>query len=672
MNNIQFPEHPDNGMVFEASPGIFYEYNKPANTWARLEGFENVGPATMSEPGLMTASDFKKVEGLLLPPLTTTIATQECGTTFNNGQLDIVSSENHLNVDVKLDLFKGKKSDSKVDFIIHENTFGIDFRVNIQRLIEELTTRGKIRYHASPGETGDAGDRGDRGVDNLETGPQGITGADGKNAPYPGVLSEDFNTIKVTTSRAIVDIKNDETDPTSLIVTVANVGNPNACPTQANVVNQNSPWLLVTSDQAPVICPVSVGCRICDTQLYYLNIADIFNDIESRYEVIIADIKKSKEDLVRVWLNKLIEMFNEQKQALCCAIEALASKQKNQETRNIMSGGRAAAAAAGYAFSVSSSPSNPSDLIPRSKPQCKPESIYPPPRSTDPSGDIIHNGGPGFGCETCYVQATLRSGNVGESRALTFDLPAGSYVATIMQCCLNYNDYGSTGVYNIKFIGSVLDNGNQTQLTYQTLDRGTAPVETADQLYVGDSLTFTQAADGQVSIWAESYISSSIDGELIVCIQPTSCFANCAPSSLAAAKIVDPTCTMAASHLEFYERGWNIGECCGAYINVHGTGFLVVYRSIGIDMSCGGGESLTTPCIAKFNNEIGRHVAVAWPTTDGQTFFGLPRDSSSTVDMVYDKSLSQAIIDIISSGSLYKKIGMPEKSITDVIVPIVL
>ncbi len=80
---------------------------------------------------------------------------------------------------------------------------------------------------------------------------------------------------------------------------------------------------------------------------------------------------------------------------------------------------------------------------------------------------------------------------------------------------------------------------------------------------------------------------------------------------MAAAKMIDPTCSMAASHLEFYERGWRIGECCGAYVNVHGTGFLVIYRSIGIDMACGGGESLTTPCIAKFRELLGKQVAIA-------------------------------------------------------------
>lgn len=667
--NIQFPLNPENGMVFEASSGVFYQYNGPSNTWAKLEGFENISPATMSEPGLMTSSDFKKVEGLLLPPLTTTIAAQECGTTFKDGKLDIISSQEHLNVDVKLDLFKGNKSETKVDFIIHENTSGIDFRINLQRLLDELTARGKLAYKASPGDVGDTGDRGEPGINNLETGPQGITGTDGKNAPYAGVLAEDFNTVKVTGSRAIVDIKNDEANPTSLIITVGNINNPNACPNRANIIDKNSPWVLVTSDKAPILCPVSVPCRICDTNLYYLNTSDILSDIEARYEYLINNVKESKEALVNQWLSKLIELFNEQKQALCCAIEALASKQKNQDIRNTLSTGRAAAAGAGYAFSVSSAPKDTDTTVPRSKPQCTPESIYPPPRSTDPSGDIIYNGGPGFGCETCYVQATLRSGNVGESRALTFDLPAGSYVSTIMQCCLNYDGHGSTGLYSVKFNGDV--NNIPTPLTYKTVDRGVVSGETADQLYVGDSITFTHSG-GPVSVWADSFISSGIDGEIVLCVQPTSCFANCITPSIAAANIIDPTCSMAASHLEFYERGWIIGECCGAYINVHGTGFLVVLRSIGVDMACGGGESLTTPCIAKFKDLIGKQVAVAWPTTDGKTFFGLPRDLTSMVDMVYDKSLSQAIVDAISANSIFKKVGMPEKSITDVIVPIVL
>ena len=135
-------------------------------------------------------------------------------------------------------------------------------------------------------------------------------------------------------------------------------------------------------------------------------------------------------------------------------------------------------------------------------------------------------------------------------------------------------------------------------------------------------------------------------------------------------------CQMYYKQVQWYERGWRIGACCGALLNLDGLWFIVVKRSVGTDLSCGGGESLNNPCISQFVNIGDGHPAIAWPTTKpidsppgggGEEFLGLP--TSGFVNFVKSEGLSDALLDLIKSGNVERTIGSPASEIPFILFP---
>ena len=677
MSDIIFPPNPENGMIFEAKSGMYFQYIGPTKSWKRLDGFDNIQIATDVNDGLMSKDDYKKIQELIIPPPTLSLTSEQCNTIFREGLVELDSTENDLEIKSKLPLHTSSEISDKL-FEIHENTIGIDFSVNLNRLIQRLNENNQIKYRAAKGPIGNKGIRGDDGIDLLDTGPQGEKGDDGTNASYPGILEQDFNDIdSVKTSKAVVDIKYDNEDPTKLIVVIGNIGNPIACPKRIKWTNGNSPWLLAMSDtnepcnfeNVKDICVRT----ICTSDLYYIDTTDIQQQIKERYEELIIKAKNDKEQLVLNMMKKLIEIFNAQKQALCCSIESILTKEKNQQIRDAWSASRYAAAQGMYAFNITD---KAGFSAPRADPQFVPSDFYPiqsklpsqKVKISDVSNPLL------FDCKSCYAEITLDTTNSGINRSVSVSMPPGSYVATIIQCCPAYQN-GASGIFNIEYVDED-SNGKQYRKSIRSVDQGKYSTKSqAESIYVGDSTSFRHHG-GTVKYYLDLNTTFAIGGQMILCVQPVSCFGECGKETYGSftgvtdITLTDPTCAMKASHVEFYERGWRIGECCGAYINIMGNKFIVVYRSIGIDTSCGGGEYLETPCISHFMSHLGKQIAVAWPTVDGDNFFGLPRDDGTLeIPMVYEESLSAMIVNKIQSGDVFKKIGIPEEVITHVIVP---
>jgi hypothetical protein len=668
---MNFPPNPENGMIFESSPGQYYQYHSNSKSWKKLEGYGNIPLASASSDGLMSKDDYTKLQSLIIPPPRTTLTSDQCNTIFKEGQVTFVSSNDDLKIKTALDLHT-KTDVVDEDFIIHDNTHGIDFTVNLDRLIEELNKRGNIIYRSTKGNRGPKGDRGDPGRDYLDTGPQGDPGINGKNAPYPGTLEQDFSEVEFSgkVKKAIVNIRNDEEDPKKLIVTMGNIGNPFACPNRVKWQNRSSPWLLCTND-APLGCSFGEGeCarQVCTTDLHYIDVTDILQMINDRYEVIMNNIKIEKEQLVKEWLTTLISMFSAQKSALCCAIESLKSKRKNQEIRDAWSNSRYSAAQAGYSFTVSDGRNE--TKYPKVIPHRTPSDYYPPNQSHIPHQQVKIAPGTSsaFDCDGCYGEITLDYTNVGSQNAIKFEFDSGKYTATIIQCCASYANIGSTGVFNLSF------NSDSATQTYRLNDKGFFIGSAAEANYVGDSIAFKHDG-GVIAMYLDSVITLGVSGKVVICIQPNHCFDNCPESGTSGTdltNLTDPSAIMKASHLEFYERGWRVGNCCGAYLTVMGQKFIVVYRSIGTDMSCGGGEYSDTPAIAYFNSIFKKQIAIAWPTYDGDSFFGLPRnDGSSEIELIYDQTISEAIVSAIRLNNVHLKKGHPETVITHVVLPMV-
>lgn len=683
MNNIVFPENPTNGDVFEYSSGIYYQYVNTTKSWKKIVGLASVPLASGNTDGLMSKEDFSKLSSLMIPPPQTSLTADGCNTVFQEGIIKIESSNNDLNIISSLDILNGTNKE-KVDFIIHENTFGIDFSINLNRLVEELEIRNKITYRSSPGLDGDQGPRGNPGRDRIETGPRGINGKDGKNAPYVGTLVQDFTVVDQTRiKKVVVDIKNDPDDPRKLIVVFGNIGNLSACPDRIHWKNKNTPWLVALKDNiGPCFYPSGCTRNICSTEICYIDTTTIQDQIKERFVDLLLGAKMEREKLVREWLNAMIEMFNAQKQALCCAIEAIDSKEKNQVIRDSWSMARYAASQSMYAFKLTSD----SDLkYPRADPQQTPNEFLPNYISPEKGGAKLNGNNPDtFACNECFLIIDLLSYNIGQTRPISIDLPAGSYVSTIIQCCPEFEKSGSSGKYSVKFVDHDAD-GNIVTGIYTSINKGYLSANAANAAYTGESLAFKHYG-GTVSFYLSPPPPNgsvvSLSGSLRLCVQPTRCFEPCnkvTPTTATGTNVTIPDTTIAdlpasyirASHAEFYERGWRTNRACAVHTSVLGTQFIVVFRSIGTDVSCGGGEYENTPFVKFFKNEIGEQVAIAWPTIDGNGFFGLPRDDGHVkIQLVYDKDLSDLIVSNINNDVIFKTIGNPKGTIKKVVVPI--
>lgn len=770
MTNIGFPPNPQNGDIYQVNDEVIYQYSSSKQCWNRISGIDNIGLASVNDAGLMSKEDFMKIEEILLPSFSTTLTSEDCDSTFNEGRVELISTDSSLEISEKLKLFNPDGTFEEDDFIIHNNTVGIDFRINIPQLIQELKDRESFSIKEISGDPGRRGPQGDPGQDRVDTGPVGEDGEPGQNAPFEGTLVEDLNE-SIPTNRAVVDVRNDEENPNKIVVTIGNIGNPGIGPKTVSWKDKNSPWILGLSDQ-PFNCNVPQECAPTG-QIFYIDVQPILDKITDRAEKILNDIREEKQGLANSFIQNLSNTFSQQREAVCCAIESVVSRKVNQNIRDTWSKGRYQAAQAGYAFTVSD---NIDELQPRVDPEQHPEELLPKPPVGDPSQDFIINGDLDdspvqFNCQTCFVQVMLDRTNLGRSRSAKIELPAFDYIVTITDCCVFHDGVGGSGVFSVTYFSE-----ENEKKTIRLNDRGFFFPSNDRQEYIGDSLAFRHFG-GVVEFFLDAVPSFGAGGTVELCVQPSTCFQSDAcvnpnpiecdsdffitgqdpgksvvhalgdtatdvtlifdfftkkstlnvyhPAIEDAANLVGstgsvlgsgtltftysdiatkgnqvlvvviadesgaefvyalgcstdltntqlPTLTsmISISHAEFYERGWRTNNSCGALVDLNGSKFLVVYRSIGTDCSCGGGEYENTPFIQNFQSVTGFQPALAWPTIDGETFFGLPKGESAFIEVALDKSISDLLLQKIQSGDVIKTVGDPSV-INSIVLPVI-
>ena len=210
-----FPPNPADGAIFQAEANIYYKYNKAMNSWLRLDDSMFISLATPTIDGLMSKEDYQKFLQILTNPPKTSLTSPGCKEIiFNAGVFGIRSSKTHLIVEHNLAIM-GIEAIKELPWQIHENTYGINFKVNLPLLVNILINSGNIKFNTTQGEQGDQGPDGDPGIDYLDTGPVGIQGKPGQNAVYPGNLSLDTISGDIGDgTRGIVDISIEEISPT--------------------------------------------------------------------------------------------------------------------------------------------------------------------------------------------------------------------------------------------------------------------------------------------------------------------------------------------------------------------------------------------------------------------------------------------------------------------------
>jgi len=132
---------------------------------------------------------------------------------------------------------------------------------------------------------------------------------------------------------------------------------------------------------------------------------------------------------------------------------------------------------------------------------------------------------------------------------------------------------------------------------------------------------------------------------------------------------IPPTdgCQMFWKQVEWLERGHRIGAACSFYVVIDGMGFIVTKRSIGIDTTCGGGESADNPCVSNFVAAGEGHPAIAWPSLDGDEFIGQP--TSGYVTFIKDTELSDRILMKLNAGEVTNINGDPVNNVPFILFP---
>jgi hypothetical protein len=379
MSQPGFPKDPDHGTIFELQSGLFFVYDTSTQSWSRAEGGLIPNVATPITDGLMQAEDLVKLNRMVVPPPTTTITSEGGDTIFTKGIISLTGGDQFITVDnvVQQDLFVNVEGQSKImnvaaaigesnasianrDLHLHSHSF--DFGIDVSRLFQHMVDNEKFRVSAKQGIQGLPGERGSDGVDDLPFGPDGARGDPGANAQFaPGLLIESIPfKLKEQLKRAVVDITTETNgeDENYLVVTRANIGNINACPNMVTLTSDaNSTWMVAMQDITIESETLSVdGCRLCVGDVYYIDATPILNEIKAEFDREAARVKKGIEDIVSWWLVVMAGVFDEQKAALCCALENCKSQTRNVDTRRYLEQSRIQAAISDHSLLVDGDP----------------------------------------------------------------------------------------------------------------------------------------------------------------------------------------------------------------------------------------------------------------------------------------------------------------------------
>lgn len=343
------------GTIIERHPGVYYQWVEKQNSWIRLNGYKSIKYATQSKSGLMKKEDYQKLQGLLTVPPKTTLTSNQCNTTFESGSIKLYSRDFSLFIEDFLDLYE-KGQTIREQWKIHEDTCGFNFRVNLNYLVEEMKSRGNLISETLAGPKGIEGDRGDPGINQLDTGPKGPDGEDGINAPFAGTLINNSGFNLKDKSRVVVDIGTEKiSQDENYLVVYKGVSSPtNLCTRYVNTNNRLSSWVVVRDEQG-ILCTNECVPAECNVHAVYVDIDIITDSLKARLNQLIAAAKANYESMVREWLRTLMKIFNDQKYALCCALENCRSRKRNSDERRYIESQRIAAAAADFNLIISGS-----------------------------------------------------------------------------------------------------------------------------------------------------------------------------------------------------------------------------------------------------------------------------------------------------------------------------
>lgn len=594
---VNLPVNPEPGMVVQINEGLYVQYDAGTQSWLKVIITGALGLATTFRDGTMAATDFKKLNRMLMPPPTSTIKGADCSSKLKPGAGNIsLTGQSFMTIsgESMITNMAGSIGTKNIEKRIHQNTSAFDFDLDIDNLVQYLVDIGKITL----GERGPAGDKGDTGPKGdpgsaggvvIKTGPRGIQGDPGGNVPCTvSIETENFDAkLMPGSNKVAVDARFSKVGNDYVLVVDRKTATTSEGTDVLNVKTTKSPWLLAVANP-------DGGAQ----DIYYIDVDDITNAIYDKYLLEVERLKKSYEAVVEFWLKTMSTMFDEQKQALCCAIEYCESQIKNAEARRHLETISASIADKDLKLTVRKRGDEDAEVV-AAGPNCSNEgntqdAILDPPsyniynyesaidKTID--GSIQSLSIQSAGDEAFEVDALLNSGS--SERGTTVSLQKGEYVLTIKDNTVEYD-----GLYMMP-LRIIYNHAQSGRTVTRFLDQGAF-----------DSLVESQGAYEGLSI---NIIHEG--GPLIAyfAVMPTG---NCSGKTIVAVKkVVEAYVPMSDS----YEIEADILR----KVAVSGGG--VLFRSPNQDY--------IVSRIWTDELEGDKEYSVAWPTLDGKTFVEIPED----------------------------------------------
>lgn len=652
---MSLPENPNDGDVYQLENGVVLVYEAFTSSWTQVStGLQPIRLADEFLAGALSKEDLSKLDNLIIPPFDTSLTSDFCNITFNQGAVSLQSADGYVGISSEpytgnIDN-NGLPVSSNLPFQIHDYTYGIDFNLNLPKFIADQQVLGKVIFKGLDGLVGDTGDQGEQGISRVYSGPAGDTGdiGDGIVSSY-SVSAEPFQVSqRAPDGKAITraEIVPDATDPSKRNINFVRqlVGTTNPA-SKLKVSSNTSPWLLAVENQ-----------NASNQKIYYIDIDPILDSIYDVYVGEVEALKAAYEGVVKSWVSQMSGLFDQQKAALCCALDKCISMTKNTERRSHMED--VAAAALGKAKIILRSRDDP-DAVKISGTFSLGAMGYEDVGASTSTGTFPQN--PSYGSSNsggAVVTAPQKavysaSDAIPVNRALhhihinaedhnslltsyKYELPAGEYVAKIVVARAKSEDaYRS----NIK----VLYRRDLKKCIDEFPFKGAFKVEAdARDLYEGQAISIKHSG-GLTEWWLPAEMgmltSGRVDIELSEAVD--------IPIAHKAGY-----CILHAAKVSWYQKAWKNRECCGCVINILGQDYIIIKKSVGDDLACGGGEDVNSDCFSVFRR-LG-HPAFAFPTYDGNTFLGERND----IPYKYDDHLNSLALDLIKTGKSFKSIGV--------------
>jgi hypothetical protein len=658
---IGFPENPKHGDIFEYKTGLYFQYDGRYNSWVALRSNQsNIQTATTLQKGAMSSEDLQKLNRLVLPVPNSTITSEDCSNIFKAGVIGIYGGDKFVGVDGNVNLQNldefGDLIAEQFPFKIHQHTNGFDFTLDLESLVKELIKRNQIVLKGKVGDQGARGEQGDDGLDTVLAGPPGSRGPKGAAPACDLTIEEEviLNEARSDVNKALVNvrIKVNESDPTkySLEFDRQEVGVENYSATKFDVKSGQSPWLLAVSSIGPG--PQSV---------YHFDMDPLVNAIKEKYETELSNLKKQYENITAFWIQKMSDLFDEQKAALCCALEYCRSITKSTDLRQHME-------------SVAASALPDAKIVVNNRNQGEEVSstnLFPRlPDGSDlcGSGGGGGNGGGGNnGGQSIQTQALSAESiglwniqvdpitQMGNSTATSVELPAGRYTAVITEMMTRKD--GKFGLpIKIEYI-------NDGRRSISFLNKGQYDsLKDARNAYEGLSLGFEHQG-GDVKVYYPVMPSIDVAGKAEVAIKLTAKAANqpvIEQPIVQQAVQAEPQDNsiefeVTADKVKWLSESWNAGLCCGMVVNIGGQDYIIVKRSVGDNKSCGGGAT-EDAFVKQTVDQLGDVPAIAWPTLDGNKFAPVV---GKKLRFVYDPQMCEEVADLIDRKYYLKAKGNP-------------